>query len=594
MARTIDGPLARRLAAGCGVAAVAVHYAFFASFLPNPGGTLGADYGYFLPHLLDGELWRQRNGWLAIPWFTPSFCGGLPKFPNPQSLTFSVPQLLTGLSDPLTAVRGTLLLFGAAGWWGFYLLQRRLFRFARPVAVLGATLFLFNTLFSGRMMVGHLTFHAFMLVPWLPLWLLEKAWSPARLLGAALVLAYLASHAIAHVLFQALAITVLVALLQGAFAPRAPAWPGFFVRLAGAGAIAMAIAAAKLAAMAAHLEVLPRTLYPLPGVGSLADLFQLAFVSVFLTPYDALLQRAVVNSEWALLRQEFEFGVGPVPLYLLGAALVLEGGQILASVRALPAARVRCLAAAGLLLLLPLATNLYQPGWNAFLKSLPVVENSSSLFRWWQLYVPAAALLAALVLQRTRALAPYRPAAAGLGAVLAVGLVVSGDYRYYRAQPYDPTIVLEAFEDYREGRKAEIHSVGVAQDPLSAGRNETLAYGVSQLACYETLFGFRMENFPLGTLRPGSVFQARSDGLNLKDPSCYVFPEANGCAPGDPFPASRRDDVEAFVGYRPFPFQLPARQRAANATSGLALVAVGVGLAATGARGWAMRKRRAG
>src|SRR5206468_4973037 len=44
----------------------------------------------------------------------------------------------------------------------------------RPIATLGAALFLFNTCFSSRMLIGHLTFHAFMLVPWLPLWLFGR------------------------------------------------------------------------------------------------------------------------------------------------------------------------------------------------------------------------------------------------------------------------------------------------------------------------------------------------------------------------------------------------------------------------------------
>jgi hypothetical protein len=60
--------------------------------------------------------------------------------------------------------------------------------------------------------------------------------------------------------------------------------------------------------------------------------------------------------------------------------------------------------------------------------------------------------------------------------------------------------------------------------------------------------------------------------LNLKNPACYVYPTANGCAPGDHFTVQQRPAAEAFITYRPFPFRLPGWQQAANL---LNLMAVG-------------------
>ena len=122
---------------------------------------------------MDGYFWYEANGLLSVPWFTPSFCGGLPKFPNPQALYFSVPQLLVFFVDPLQGIRLTLLLFGFVGLAGTYALLRRAFAVSRPVALFGGTLFLFNGLYAHRMLIGHLTFHSFMLVPVLALLLLR-------------------------------------------------------------------------------------------------------------------------------------------------------------------------------------------------------------------------------------------------------------------------------------------------------------------------------------------------------------------------------------------------------------------------------------
>src|SRR5262245_37248573 len=94
--------------------------------MPTGEGYLGHDYGYFLPYLLSGMAWAHQNGWLEIPHFTPDFCGGIPWLANPQSLFYSIPQVLTvALADPVTAVRWSLLLFATIGAGATYILFRR-------------------------------------------------------------------------------------------------------------------------------------------------------------------------------------------------------------------------------------------------------------------------------------------------------------------------------------------------------------------------------------------------------------------------------------------------------------------------------------
>ncbi len=584
MAWQVSARAARRVVSAAGVALVAVHFWIFRGFFPNAHGGLGVDYGYFLPQLLDGEYWRHGNGLLSIPWFTPAFCGGLPRFPNPQSLDYSLPQLLAFLTDPLTAVRLTLLVFAGLGYWGFYLLQRRLFAFPRPTAVLGAALFLFNSLFSARMLIGHLTFHCFMLVPFVPLLLLSRAGSrwdaAARCVGAACALAYIASHAIAHVFLQTLLIALLTALLQGAFAPQRSDWRRAGLRSAVALPLGAVLCASKLSAMAFYLHHFPRTLYPLPGVSSLPDLLLLTFRAVFQQPQSALIERAVANGPpFGIGQHEFEFGVTAVPLYVLGAALVLHGPRLLRADawRGLRGARGVQLAGAVLILCLPLALNYYQPGWNAFLKSLPVLANSSSLFRWFSIYVPAAVLMGGIALEYTQPLRRLRVWVAALSVLICLGLTVGTDRVFYRQQHYDPRRVLRAFQEVRQGTRApRIDAIGVSRNAqgrvgATPGRNDLLADGKSQLYCYEPLLGSSLERFPRGELHQGPVLGEHHGALNLKDPSCYVFPEANRCAPGQPFPVSRREEAAAFASYRPFPFAEPAVQRLANAANLLGL-----------------------
>jgi hypothetical protein len=110
-------------------------------------------------------------------------------------------------------------------------------------------------------------------------------------------------------------------------------------------------------------------------------------------------------------------------------------------------------------------------------------------------------------------------------------------------------------------------------------RNGVIARGESSLDCYETLFGFYHEALPRAGLREGPVLAERDGALNLNDPSCFLFPRANACAPGTRFPAARRADAQAFATYHAYPFAMPTAQRVANAVNVAALVVVSGGVA---------------
>jgi hypothetical protein len=74
--------------------------------------------------------------------------------------------------------------------------------------------------------------------------------------------------------------------------------------------------------------------------------------------------------------------------------------------------------------------------------------------------------------------------------------------------------------------------------------------------------------------------------FNLKNPACYVYPAANGCAPGDHFTVQQRPAAEAFITYQPFPFRLPVWQYAANLLNLIAVAGVLGFLVVALARRW--------
>ena len=304
----------------------------------------------------------------------------------------------------------------------------------------------------------------------------------------------------------------------------------------------------------------------------------------------------LVNSRWRLRAHELEYSVGFVPLWVLvmAAAFGLYALRRGGARERWPRERALALLGVVALLLLPIALNYYSPGWNAFLKSLPYIGSGSTQLRWLSLYVPAAVVGAAVALDRTPLLRDYAGLVAVAGIAGAVWLGATTDRRSYHAETFDPAPVVAAHRAVAAGAwSPAIERIGARAEPGAFDRLRTsLTRGESDLDCYETLLGFRLERFPRGALRPGPALEERGGRLNLKDPSCYVFPDENGCAPGDHFAASRRADAEALLAYRPFSFERSGAQRVAALVTAmaaaLALLAVGW-VAADAARGRADR-----
>jgi hypothetical protein len=146
-------------AASCGLLWL-LYLSIYLPFLPNAGDTIGHDFSLHFPNLLTGYFWFLHNGLSAIPWFSPSQCGGFAYYPDPNVAYFSVPQFLVFLVSPMRAIQLTFLLFSLIGLVGSYGLMRHAFRSSRAAAVLAAGIFVFNGFFTYRMLIGHLTFHA--------------------------------------------------------------------------------------------------------------------------------------------------------------------------------------------------------------------------------------------------------------------------------------------------------------------------------------------------------------------------------------------------------------------------------------------------
>lgn len=538
------------------------------SLLPGATGRIGHDYAYFLPRLLAGEYWIENNGWFSLPWFSPAFGAGLPAYAHPANGHVSLPQWLCAFVDPLTAVRWTALISLIAGFVGMWLFARRSLKLGAGAAALASVLFALNGFHIARMAVGHLAFHASMLAP-LCAWLLLRPASTragwwAGALGAGLCLSYQLQAGNVYglpPLLLALAALTCVHVLRG----------GTIRSLTGRAAVALLVmlglCAAKLCAALAFLSSFPRSGYPLPGAESPLALLELLFRALFFSPPADKARELFVNQPFLLGEHEWDLGLTLVPLVaiLLGAALCFRAETL----RSL--ARQRwALATLLLICVVPLALNLHSPGWERVLKSLPVVGSSSSFVRWLWMFVPLVAVLAACAIEGLERRA-WLARASWVAMAVFLALQVMHSRKVYAEQPYDPRPVVDAWKRHAAPTitRVTIPAVVDGQIRLSADRDDALLRGESQLLTYEPLFGYRLEWFPKGPVRPGEVRIG-----NLHHPLAFLYPEAAGRAPGAPFQPGEEAQLQAFVEYRSFEIEWPLRQRVANLVNLLALAGV--------------------
>ncbi len=582
-----------------GVALVAVHFLIFSQFFPNQQGLLGHDYSMFMPHLLDGYYWFHHNGLFSVPWFTPSFCGGVPKFPNPQSSFYSVPQFLTFLMNPVWALQGTLLIFSSLGYWGFYLLSRRIFAASRWTAVLASGLFLFNGFFVHRLMVGHMTYHAFMVLPMLtflvarPLSLPGK--SPSHegsnssiwlwragfdVVIAGLLVAYMIFAGMVNVIVPVMMAVVMLLCLFGLAVPSRFNWKLVSVKFVLASVWGGVLSAAQLVAALSYLKHFPRDQYRLPGFENVWDLVVAVGQSIFFQPAHELVAKAMVNIQWGLDRHEMEYGITFIPLAILVVSAIWHGVHFkqMPWWKRLNSIQWFCLVSLVAMLAVPLVLNYYQPSWNSFLKQMPLIKSSSSLVRWFCIYIPVFIVFMVLAIENTSLLKRIAMPIGGIGILILVGINFWTDRGFYHAQNYDYQAINQVRDVIKEGKWSPAidrvvvytNDKGEIQVPLD--RNNVLVNGQSYLFCYESIFGYRLENLPLKNLRPGLTNQESNGVVNIKNPACYAFPEENQCTPGDHFSVAEKSKAQAFTSFQPYEFEMPTRQKMANWLTLLSLI----------------------
>lgn len=552
-----------------------------ASVFPTAAGALGHDYRYFAPYLLAGEQWVRANGWLSPAYFTAAFCGGIPWLANPQSLVWSLPQLLFVLQGPARAMFETYVITASAGAAATYFLMRRSFALSAESSLLAAIIFLLNSFLFVRMAVGHLTYHAIFLFPLAALAVMpgegKSSWtgSIGRVAVAGTCFAAMVfGGALNFVAPSALSVAALILIRQTRDGMRWRPW----LLLAGGGVWSAGLSAIKLApALVLMLQ------YPRPYL--MGGLF-LKWTTMLRTLAKALFAPELLGALESMGRgrlplghHELEFGIGIVPAILILAMLVR---LVVLGLRHRKIGRFSPFALILLLVVLAIPAVLCcgSAEWATFLSHVPVINNNTMMTRWWTIFMMPLVALGALSFDGLLRDPRWRVWTMAAASLVVMGQVWHRDLSdYTTSNPsgfFDAADIAAAHDKLAQGGSLpKIVALGQERAPESTDvhANEALLAGASALPCYEPVFGYTLEKFPAVTLTVGPVAPREDGTVNMADPRCYLGSKGEDCASGTALAATKTDDLEALETYRPLSWKQPAWQRFATRASAAMAVA---------------------
>lgn len=546
---------------------------------------VGHDYRLFIPRLIDSHLYYKANGF-GIEWYTPNFGGGLPAYPNPLQMQFSLPQLITWFIDPYSAVLISTAIYIAIGFFVTYLFLSKTLHLAPLSAILGADFFLINGFLIERVVVGHVNFLTFPLIiiplyallhPRLPAWI---AGILISLTGAALV--YSGGVYIAVIgFFSYLLILPLLCFIK----PGLLSIKKMLPVLIWGGILTVLLCGSKLYATESYMRFFPRTVHDLFSpdwiTGLRGMIFQLVGTLNWF-PVLGLIHKGTASytvrlDAWTGTPYgfwELDSSLAPGLLFMLFVGFIIlmvqkpriEDGQTIAR---------KILAGAFLLFSIALVTEfaiakgfLYDQ-----LSHLTVLQSLHADTRYTSAFILPLAILAAKIFDvwtgKWRSVTKT-----SLAFVFLSGVSLASMWSYFR-------MPLDAQERY-----FDIKSVSKVYRQSSTGKAFPVKNIIPAMGDYE-VFGRNASNVnshydPLfkdgdelltPLVHKGSVFAVQDGYYNMTDPSSLVYPEVNGSKPFERIPVYDRQKLLDFINRRPSDWNLPLTQKLLDWISGLTILA---------------------
>jgi hypothetical protein len=555
---------------------------------------LGHDYAYAIPQMLDTFIHYKVNG-LSIQWYTPSFGGGLPAFPNPNNSQFSILEVLTLWMSPWQAVILSTIFFVSVGGLASFYLFRKVLDYHWTTSLLGMVFFSANGFIMERVTVGHLGYQTFPLLALILVLLLECSlpWGAAALIFALVVTLIIHQAGYSLIVIFGLSLLLILPLVY-ILRPKVFSWKRIVGIIGVGGGVALLMSASKLAAVYAFMRFFPREmadtylttpllglfgiLLQLLGTMNLVPLLWVARVDPALLPKYMVFTTGAGYGYW-----EFDMSLSPVVFIILIFGLYNFLRRPRGYFQKLVADK-RWLAWLSFFLFTWIAIEFtLADGWlYPYLRKLPILGSMHVNSRFAVVFLFPLVLAVAALYNRWIVKWPGRRIAQVFALVNILTLLPLGTFFLLRndmqRRSYNLLTSDEIYTSIRAGASIEITAISLEENETQA-----LSEQVSNLNIYEPIFGYLLEDFR-PEAKPGSVWNVSNGFFNMTNPAGYVFPEINGSRPFERIPVSEKDKLEAFVNHRQPEWKIPLYQQVLDWASGLTFVVVVAGLAVFGLR----------
>ena len=549
---------------------------------------VGSDYSLAIPQLLDTALHFWVNG-LSIQWYTPSFGGGVPAYPDPNNAQFSIVEILPLFVQPWQAVIISSMVYIGLGFFASYYLFFRVLKLHWTSSVLGAVFFSANGFMMERLAVGHLGYQTFPVFPILMLVLLDSSLPRFKAgLIFALVIAMLI-HEAGYFIIVVFGLSILISFpLVYIFKSNVFSWKRIVFVAAFGGIIALLISASKLAAVYAFMRFFPRQIadnYPnnlltglfglslqLLGTMNLAPLWWISGSDPSLL-LDYL--RTTTGSPYGYW--ELDMSVSPVVFGILMGGI---GTFFHNPKKYLETLKVDRKWIAWILFVLFTWITIeftLAKGWiYPCLRTLPILSSLHVNIRFASAFIFPLALSATVIYNTWSAKWSSRKSTSVFVILNLLTLPPLGTYFMFKNDLqnrfYNITESITIYDAIRSGNTLDITGIGAEENNTQA-----LSRHVSNLHPYDPIFGYNLEDFH-PEIKAGSIWDVSDGYYNMTNPTGYVFPEINRSRPFERIRIEDKDKLDAFAKHYQPDWKIPVYQQVLNWLSGLTFVAVLISL----------------
>ena len=371
-----------------------IHQYIFQSFFPNSKGLLGHDYEYFIPSFIFGKIWFLNN-FLSVPWFTPSICCGIPFYADPQSMYYSIPQIIFLIFNPILSVKLIFLFLSALSYMGMFLLVNKNLKFDIYTSLLCASLFLFNGFFVYRAISGHVAYLSYIFIPIYCFFLIQSYENQLKN-KSSFVYLILSSIIFANFFHSGSGPIILIILISilsvlsfySLFIQSLKIFAKFVLSVF----FGILISLSKITAVLFFLNSFPRN-YPTTEFHSFFSFVKTFFLSFFIKPNQEYFNDNL-TSMFSFGLHEVEFGVSIVPLILIFFIFFLNKKYFKLNYQS-----VYLFLLLIIIFLIPVLLNVNFLNQFQLIQKIPILNSTWVQPRWMAIYILPIIIISGLIVQ---------------------------------------------------------------------------------------------------------------------------------------------------------------------------------------------------